>query len=330
MVTVIIPTYNRAAKLTQAVESALAQTFRDFEIIVIDDGSTDNTADAMRRFSEHIRYLRQENRGVSAARNRGMAAANGQWIAFLDSDDVWFPEKLETQMRLLRQQAPEIQVCFSDCVVPANLIVCQTQFERAGFAPESQSQSKLESPMRHILASDYIIHTSTLIVAKRLAIAIGGFDEEMMVAEDTDFLFRLALSSEFCFVATPMVRTADIATPDTDRLSAFYVQKRDEAFTAQLHMYEKWLRLTGNSAEVAAAVRAARRAIFESWVISKLKRGEIIGAIEVLRKASRNEQSSLVTLASLGLRFSHSVGRRARGLMRRGGNTMQPTSMRRK
>ena len=93
-VSVVIPTYNSSAMVEQAIQSVLAQTYRDFEIIVIDDGSTDGTKDVVRRFGERVRYFNQENQGVSAARNFGIHQSLGEYIAFLDSDDLWLPEKL--------------------------------------------------------------------------------------------------------------------------------------------------------------------------------------------------------------------------------------------
>ena len=91
---VIIPAYNRRAMLARAVESVLSQTFRDYELIVVDDGSTDGTADEMEKYRGRVRYIRQDNRGVSAARNAGIAASVSPHLEFLDSDDEWFPGKL--------------------------------------------------------------------------------------------------------------------------------------------------------------------------------------------------------------------------------------------
>src|ERR1700728_4898735 len=96
-VSVIIPSFNRAHCIAASVESVLAQSFQDFELIVVDDGSTDETQQVLARFGDRIRVIRQDNGGVSAARNAGMRVARGSWIAFQDSDDTWRPEKLQTQ-----------------------------------------------------------------------------------------------------------------------------------------------------------------------------------------------------------------------------------------
>src|SRR5690349_8009529 len=103
VVSVIIPTYNRAYCLEAAIQSALKQTYAGKEIIVVDDGSTDETKSLLAKYSSNVRILHQSNAGVGAARNAGVRAARGEWIAFLDSDDEWIPEKIDVQMRALTQ-----------------------------------------------------------------------------------------------------------------------------------------------------------------------------------------------------------------------------------
>ena len=117
-VSVIIPTYNRAERVSAAVKSVMAQTPSELEIIIVDDGSTDGTEKVIRPFVEEsggrISDFRQDNRGVSAARNKGIAMARGDWIAFLDSDDVWIPEKLEWQFRAIRQSGGRCGACYAN------------------------------------------------------------------------------------------------------------------------------------------------------------------------------------------------------------------------
>jgi glycosyltransferase involved in cell wall biosynthesis len=105
LVSVIIPTYNRGWIVKDAIESVLAQDFTDFELIAVDDGSTDNTSEILGEFESDIRVIRQTNRGVSAARNRGIQASVGRWIAFLDSDDLWLRQKLSHQADFFRSHA---------------------------------------------------------------------------------------------------------------------------------------------------------------------------------------------------------------------------------
>src|ERR1700722_7642999 len=121
-VSVIIPTYNRGYIIRGALESALAQTYRDFEIVVLDDGSTDNTAEIVQSLrSDKTRYIRtKQNCGYSAACNGGISAANGELIGFLDSDDIWMPDKLERQVGFLTRH-PKVDAVFTDVEVVGGL-----------------------------------------------------------------------------------------------------------------------------------------------------------------------------------------------------------------
>ena len=181
LVSVIIPTYNRSAMVMEAVASVLRQTYRPFECIVADDGSSDNTsAELQKDFAGKIRLLRQENRGVSAARNLGIRESRGGYIAFLDSDDVWLPEKLSRQMAFFKH-AP-------------SMLICQTteRWMRKGKrvnAPETHRkkggdifQASLERCM---------ITPSSVIVKRLLLDQVGLFDEQMPVCEDYDLWLRV-------------------------------------------------------------------------------------------------------------------------------------------
>jgi glycosyltransferase involved in cell wall biosynthesis len=136
-VSVVIPTFNRAGRVLAALKSVLAQTFREFEVIVVDDGSTDRTEcvlqpliSAHKSEGNQVRYIFQPNQGQSAARNRGVEAARGEWIAFLDSDDVWFPQKLELQMRAIEQFAGKSWACITDTRFVDNQGMDTTCFRR--------------------------------------------------------------------------------------------------------------------------------------------------------------------------------------------------------
>ncbi|MCK5568484.1 MAG: glycosyltransferase family 2 protein, partial [Spirochaetes bacterium] len=113
MVSVIIPTFNRAYVLRRAVESVLSQSYGEYEIIIVDDGSTDDTARVLEHFKKHVRVFYSPHSGVSKTRNTGIERAGGEWISFLDSDDYWFSEKLEKQMSYLKNN-PQYRVCHTD------------------------------------------------------------------------------------------------------------------------------------------------------------------------------------------------------------------------
>jgi glycosyltransferase involved in cell wall biosynthesis len=114
-VSVVIPTYNRAEQVQKSVESVLEQSFTNLEVIVVDDGSSDDTGQTLKNtFGDRIRYYFQPNQGVSVARNKGIEEAKGEWIAFLDSDDLWEKEKLDWQFKALERFAPQCAACYTD------------------------------------------------------------------------------------------------------------------------------------------------------------------------------------------------------------------------
>jgi glycosyltransferase involved in cell wall biosynthesis len=185
-VSVVVPTYNRAALLRRAVRSVLAQTFTDYELIVVDDGSTDDTEEVLREFSDRrMRVVRSEiNQGAPQARNRGIEAARGEWVAFLDSDDEWLPQRLEVQMDLLARQSPG----------QAAVGYCQCQVHECLTGKVSQPQETLAEGdvFEHLLRDRRPKTTSAFIVRRGALLDVGGFDEDLGNGEDIDLLLRLS------------------------------------------------------------------------------------------------------------------------------------------
>src|ERR1700730_12131274 len=130
-VSIIIPTFNRSALVVNAIESALQQTHPNCEIIVVDDGSTDDTVEMLAPYLDRIRYFHQNNQGVAAALNKGIEAACGRWIAILASDDLWMPTKLESQFRAIAELGEEFGACFTDCSYVGNPALTLSAFEKA-------------------------------------------------------------------------------------------------------------------------------------------------------------------------------------------------------
>jgi glycosyltransferase involved in cell wall biosynthesis len=193
-VSVIIPTYNSARYLEAAVESALAQTCRDLEILVIDDGSTDETEEVMRRYGALVRYLRQPNRGVAVARNRGIAESRGRYLAFLDADDTWLPRKLERQLAALGQDR-DCRACYSAfTVVDSNLRpLAIHRSERRGSALEDL-----------LTRGNVIGSICTVLCERSLFAAAGGFDPALSQCADWDMWVRLAALTEFLYLDEPL------------------------------------------------------------------------------------------------------------------------------
>jgi glycosyltransferase involved in cell wall biosynthesis len=194
-VSVIIPTYNRAALVTEAVASVLAQTRPDFELLVVDDASTDGTAAALAPYAARIRLLRRESRGgVSAARNTGIKAARGEWLAFLDSDDLWRPEKLARQLAFLSEN-------------PA-LLICQTEetWVRRGVpVNRPRSHRKVSGDIFLPSLERCMVSPSAVILHRGLLTRHGGFDEDLPAAEDYDLWLRLAWRYDIGLLPEPLI-----------------------------------------------------------------------------------------------------------------------------
>jgi glycosyltransferase involved in cell wall biosynthesis len=184
-ISVLIPTYNRAELLERAIKSVLAQTYHNYEIIVIDDGSTDNTQQIIHRYRHKLRYFSQLHRGVSAARNLGLEKSTGTWVAFLDSDDYWLPTKLERQMQFLQQQP--------------HLMIAQTEEQWIRHGVPVNPMKKHQKYGGWIFEKCLplcIISPSAVIVHQKIFNDVGVFDESFPVCEDYDLWLRVALKYE--------------------------------------------------------------------------------------------------------------------------------------
>jgi glycosyltransferase involved in cell wall biosynthesis len=193
LVSVIIPTYNRGWCLNDAVDSVFSQTYERYELIVVDDGSEDDTGKRLSRY-ENITVITQDNRGVSAARNRGIALSNGDLIAFLDSDDLWLPEKLIAQVSFF-QANPKA-------------LVCQTQetWIRNGRRIHPKSRHQKESGKFFERSLELcLVSPSAVMIKKRLFEVVGVFDESLPACEDYDLWLRVGVSIPIFLIDEPLV-----------------------------------------------------------------------------------------------------------------------------
>jgi glycosyltransferase involved in cell wall biosynthesis len=196
-VSVVMPAYNAAAYIEEAIQSVLRQTFRDFEIVVIDDGSTDGTAEVVAATGAPVRLLRQANGGAASARNRGIEAARGEFVAFLDADDLWHPRMLRAQLEAFARQ-PEAGLVFTNCwYTDGRRILPLTR--------TAQRRAAEGWVFRALLAENFVM-TTTVMVRRECLERVGMFDESLPVSEDYDLWMRIARHYRFAFVSEALGR----------------------------------------------------------------------------------------------------------------------------
>jgi glycosyltransferase involved in cell wall biosynthesis len=173
LVSVVIPAYNAAQTISETITSALGQTYRDLEVIVVDDGSDDSTKEVVQRHAAvdpRLHYVFQANAGVAAARNRGIAEARGTFIATLDADDLWYPTKIERQIERFRAQGPETALVYAWCCWVSD------GGHISGYAPPLRHEGRIFPQM---CLGNLIISASNALIRKEALIEAGGFDETL-------------------------------------------------------------------------------------------------------------------------------------------------------
>jgi glycosyltransferase involved in cell wall biosynthesis len=309
-VSVITPVYNRPQLVQRAAGSVLGQTFRDFELILVDDGSTDSTPAALEackaRAPDRVHVVTlPSNQGKSAALNEGLARAAGRWIAFLDSDDVWAAEKLRRQMVAVENSAGQCAACFTDAWYINGLDPNTTVFQRAGknFTGEG---GEISNPVEYLLAVPHGILIQTMLVSAELARAVGGFDTNLKAYEDYDFCFHLARQTRFAFVNVPLAQID--RAPGRGPCLMDLVEDRFTRIGLRQYMYEKWLAASdGLGPAAVGSIKAALAGVHSEWASWHLLHGRPADARDALAKADgyrrtfRGFAKKVLTFVSPGL-----------------------------
>jgi glycosyltransferase involved in cell wall biosynthesis len=231
----------------EAVRSVLDQTWKDCEVIIVDDGSTDDTAQVVAELGDCVRYIKTENRGVSAARNRGVTEARGEWLAFLDSDDLWHPKKIDRQMDALLESDANVCFCMSvddEGLALDDLPLMNYGSNTSGVSHYPRGDCSVFLYHRHPFVQSMLIRRSCLRGEK-------PFDETLHVAEDTKLIYQVMLSNGYVLLNQPLVRVQrrrDMPGLSDDMDAKSVLRRYDCYLRVQLYAYRKILKIDAVSA----------------------------------------------------------------------------------
>lgn len=277
---VIIPTFNRAESVGEAIESVLRQSHPPHQVIVVDDGSTDDTAKVLASFGAAIETISQNNAGVSAARNAGCTKATGEWLTFLDSDDVWNEDRLAILMRDIRS-CPVPFVAHVGDVRFTGADYSVTLFEERGVEMPTGSAAFREDPLDLATSG---LSAITAAVRRTAFCAMGGFDQTLAIYEDLNLFCRLALKGPFLFTGDVVAHARRL---DHDKSSLTSLQRSRPEFAREnlAQAYAKLLQEEMSTAQrkrLASSLSGALHSLAEAqWPSDKAK------AIATLAKAAR-------------------------------------------
>jgi len=270
-ISVIIPTYNRAHLVGRTIQSVLNQTYKNFEIIIVDDGSSDNTEQAVKSFGDkRIEYLQfEENSGSSAApRNTAIKIAKGKYIAFLDSDDEWLPEKLERQIELF-EKSNNFKLGFVGC----DVLILDIQGNRK----YEYKTPKYKNVLRRLLMNNFIWSSSSVMVKKNIFREVGLFDENL-AAVDWDMWIRISKKYDFDFVREPLVKyyihkgniSSTIGLQKKEKDIKYIFEKYKKYYKADFKLYSTKLRYDGTRYILAKQLEKGRKCFLLSIGLNPL------------------------------------------------------------
>jgi glycosyltransferase involved in cell wall biosynthesis len=271
LVSAIIPTYNRADVVCRAIDSVLAQTYRNREIIVVDDGSSDDTQSKLAAYGSQITVITQKNSGPSKARNLGVALSRGEIIAFLDSDDYWLPTKLERQVELLEKGGPQVPCCLCNCAYTGG--TWDSTFEVADITSDHSAGLWLNPAQ--VLSTRFVVFTQAAAIRRQALEQVGAFDDDALpfYCEDYDLALRLALIGPWGVITDKLVVCQEARQ---DSLGERALRDIIRLRTDQLHVRKRFASLVASDPthaelqpQAARELRRAERALQEAR-LSKL------------------------------------------------------------
>lgn len=189
--------------MRNAIDSVLQQTYENIELIVVDDGSTDNTSDTLASYRDKLTVVRQDNAGPSVARNHGLRISRGRFIAFLDSDDLWLPTKIEKQVDIVQKLDKSVPCCLCNATVHFPDGRMTTSFDLAPIKPSYRAG--IWKNVTEVLSTRFVLFTQSIVVRRKVLLRIGGFDESFSIMEDHDLALHLSLVGPWAYIKEPLV-----------------------------------------------------------------------------------------------------------------------------
>jgi glycosyltransferase involved in cell wall biosynthesis len=273
LVSAVIPAYNTERYLRRAIDSVLAQTYRPIECIVVDDGSTDRSAQIARSYGERVRCIAQRNAGASAARNTGIQAAQGEYIAFLDADDYWLDTKIEHQMRVLADNPGLSLVSTHWTWLSSTTDPARADFKGPAFDPAAV---QLLPGWDSLLLEPYL-GTPTVVVATAVARAVGGFDTALRSAEDVDFFLRVCDDKPYAILKQSLLGY---------QLRPGSLTRTESGHRFNLEVLARFGRSRPDlSQRFGPVLMKSRMDIYRQWASTRVFHGNGAGARSVLRES---------------------------------------------
>jgi glycosyltransferase involved in cell wall biosynthesis len=263
LVSVIIPAYNRAHTVRETVDSVLGQTYGKLEVIVVDDGSKDNTQEVLREYGARIKNIRQENAGQMVARNRGIAEATGEIVTFLDSDDIWLPTCVERHVGLLGRAGPEVPCSLANGWLEFSDGRRITSFQNSELETELEEGLWVNVP--DILPVRFVMFCQFVAIRREAMKMVKGFDEDLKYMEDYALPLRLSLLGPWGFIREPLVVWRQGAA-DTVSVSQRALKQARPLRESLLIIRKRYLEQIAGQAQYAKARRLQERGLWQDEV----------------------------------------------------------------
>ncbi|SMF13412.1 Glycosyltransferases involved in cell wall biogenesis [Alteromonadaceae bacterium Bs31] len=298
-ISVIVPTYNRAHIIATTIENILAQSYKNFELIVVNDGSSDDTNKAIQPYLDKIIYIEQENKGITGARNTGIRASKGEWIALQDSDDYWDTHKLEQQVQDIADH-PGLNVYFLETYLERNHLEGEVRsYEHSGFDQylNKNQFTTFERPLSYHVKYG-VAWVQTTLIRREVLFDIGLYDEWLTLFTDLDLFCRLGLKGQWGFHDKPLVKVQRVAE-DKSYISSQRTNTPAKPYRNLAYILEKIRFSSELTPDEATAITKRLYNSYSGLGNELYKEGDKQGARDCFRRAMQLEKNPRITIKFL-------------------------------